>query len=938
MTKRKNLLTIGIFLIVLLCACGLALSLLSGISADAAQEPNSTDFCNGDLSGSPTEYEAVTIDYNGVVTDRYGIQAYAGLSGQAWFVGNTAAFCKYGSSSHVVGSNSGDRRSALTVTISVNAERAGEAYLFLYVEAPQGETVSIRVNDGDEQSVILTERWGMDYQNGNVYPKRPCPVAVTLDQGVNTILVRTNDNYSCWFSAFAISPKITPALYADGSTTQTSEYAAASWYEKNGQIAVSNDSIGLNAFDNSADYGKTGSVTYEICAAQTGTYQLGLYVMAGSNLANRAKLTVNGSVVTENGNEYVSFSTAAGWSGLTWNYCDIQLNQGVNTLKIENSLTRVNAEKTQEVLEGGVLVSNWWMDALSLMRKGVYSLAVEIDGAQTVYNPGREFVAEGLVVKLMDGDTPVETLAQDRYRVSVSENTVTVIYTGSYEGVSPASFSLSRTNEGLPFAGKTVEFDGTETEQLAWYNYAAVKGEGTGACEGRLYWVIDSQPVAGGYTFGSAGNGEYERRQMTLTIKVNNTGDAGLYLLKSYVNANNNAFNTAQIRVNDSQYDDVNINGPSQQNETVTYPFIYAVQLNAGENTIELKLCDNYSAWFKYFVIAPVVYEKKTEFGVEDASRGGMGWWDTATGTLIANDYDRSLTFYLNVQTAGKYEIGLNLGTQIGKTVNVAVDNGETVPITTTGSGKAGIAYDFAAGDHTVTVSFGAADGGVDFTGLTFGAVKEITAIRLDTSEVTLEMELGSSLNLAKLKVYATHAGETEEELLVSGYTIDTSTFDGSKAGTYTVRVYATYFPDVVETFTVTVKSAREVVSVRIDASAIAELKNGGSLDLSKLIVWIVYSDGSEIRAMSNEYIVDQPSEFSNTKAGTYTFSVRYVSDETINGSFTVKVTEASSDTETPVEKKGCCSSITTTSVLIGALIVAAAIAPIAVCKKRNNK
>lgn len=63
-------------------------------------EPVTDKNCN-----LPAKTEAVTVSYDGGATRRYGIQAYAGLEGAAWIMGDECIWLDYGAGSHAVGSN-----------------------------------------------------------------------------------------------------------------------------------------------------------------------------------------------------------------------------------------------------------------------------------------------------------------------------------------------------------------------------------------------------------------------------------------------------------------------------------------------------------------------------------------------------------------------------------------------------------------------------------------------------------------------------------------------------------------------------------------------------------------------------------------------------------------------------------------------------------------
>ena len=799
------------------------------------------------------------------------------------------------------------------------------------------ETFTLQVNDGEAEQVTLGANYNANFDKA--YPERPIALSVNLVEGVNTITLTTGENYTFWLHSFAVSP--TAVRIIAPTTSEITEYQISSWKITGGDISADRNAIGLNAFDNAADYGKTGFAEYEIFAEDEGDFTLGMYVMAGNDLANRARLTLNGETVEKNGKDYVSFDTAAGWGGDTWNYVDLHLNKGVNTLRIANCLTTVNAAKTQEVeaeTDGSVQVSNWWMHTLSLTKKSSYSLVLDASNIELSVNPdlrpSAEEIKENLVVYLSVNGAQEETaLSAEDYGVTVSGNTITVRYTGSdYEEVQAQTLSLRETFEGVAQRGKSVAFDGVQSTGLqSWYLNAAIKGEGTGDTEGRLFYVITGQPVAqGGYTFGSNGAGASENRQMTLTLRINNTGNAGTYLFRSFANANNFEYNDAQIKVNGGEYENVSINAPKQGD--VQLPFVYEVDLVEGENTIELKLCEQYSVWFETFELVPIAYEAdKVEFKVEDAARSGKGCFDTATGLFVANTFDRALKYYVGVETTGKYVFSLKVGTVSGKKLYVSIDGESQTELTTTGAAVLSFPCELEAGNHTVEIRFKSAESNVDFGGMEKEYLRSLQSLRVDTSEMELTLENGANPNFAKLKVYALYVGADEEELIETGYRVDASSLNNTQAGDYTITVVSTAFPEVQATFTLTVKAVKAVSSLKVDASAIAAVENGGSPDLSKLTVTLVYNDGTELRAMTNDYIVTEPEEFDNTKAGEYTFTVSYAQNTQITAMFTVTVNQA--------QKAGGWNPFVWAGIAAGLGIAITAFVVVMLClKKKKNK
>lgn len=357
---------------------------------------NDTSVCNVE---SP-ETEAFAIPYDGTPTIRYGAQAYAGVKGPAWIFGSESVWTDCGTGSHPFGSNSGDGRSNLEVTFKIDSTVEGPAYLMLYAESYDSATgtANLTVNDGDAVAVSIKDT--KFFNGGQAYDLSALEINLVI--GMNTVVLSFGENYTFWLHSFYVSPEARVIRAVSGVKTS---HPICLIVENYGGAAQ--DVLGLNAFDNPADYGKKCGAMYKIYVPETGEYTLGFFVMAGNGLANRATYTLNGEVVEFDGKDYFSFSTAAGWGGDSWNYMDLTLTEGINTLKIENCLTYVNASKNKELDANdpdGVYVSNWWMHQFSIEEKQEVKLVLDVANVQILFNPNREFNAEGLIVKYVEGE------------------------------------------------------------------------------------------------------------------------------------------------------------------------------------------------------------------------------------------------------------------------------------------------------------------------------------------------------------------------------------------------------------------------------------------------------------------------------------------------------------------------------------------------------
>ena len=896
--KSKKLWTAALTLAALACISGAALNMQGGRAEALSATANPVTDKNCNL---PAKTEAVTVSYDGGATARYGIQAYAGLEGAAWIMGDECIWLDYGAGSHAVGSNHSDGRSNLKLTFSIDSSAAGAAWLWLW---SSGESEyykgDLSVNGGSTVSVSLREKKKYDAWNEYV----PARLPIVLTEGVNTVTLAMGEAYTGWFHSFAVSSADdVAAVLPDVKSIYPSGLGAAS-----GDMNQSVVSFGVNAFDNAADYGKKGGTDYKFYAEKAGDYTLGILAMAGNPLANRTKLTLNDTVLKFGGKEYYSLDTTAGWSGDTWNYIKISLQKGINSLLIENSLTYVNASKTAELAPdeaGGVYVSNWWMKQLSLERVPETYFELDTSSVQKIYNPGRELSSEGLVAKYVtDGEARI--LTEEEYTIEAptltdygsKEVKVTMKETGL-----TAAYSVNVAREGTPFAGKIVAFDGTQsTGKLSYYLNAEISGEGTGACEGRLFWITDEKTADGGYVFGSGGAGASENRQVTFTLKIDNTGTAGTYLIKSYANANNFTCNNATISVNGREAEAVNICAAKQPGRECV-PYLFALELKEGENLVVLKMQDQYSVWWENFEICPLETEVKTEYLPEAGARSGIDCIETANGAWLGNENVRALSWWSDLTEAGNYSFTFHTETISEKSFVFVCDDRETT-VNVSETGETEVSLDLTAGLHKFGVKCSGAAGNFDFYGFGLKKFEIPDSIVLDTLEMSLELENGGALNIAKLKVTAIY-GETQRVLSSSEYVVVyPENYSVTTAGAYTITVKVAKAENITATFLVTVKEVRRTVGLEIDVGKIeTEIENGGTLNTAALVVKAVYNDGTKETLTAKEYSVILPEGFDAEKAGTYTVKVELNADKEIAGTFEIKIKEK-------VQAAGCGSTV----------------------------
>lgn len=905
----RKFLAILLATLAITCFAGSAVSMATNKVVHAEDEvveevkPTHNDTSIINVEASKTE--AFAIPYDGKPTIRYGAQAYAGIDGQAWMIGGQAgSWSDCGTGSHPFGSNSGDKRSNLAATFKIDSTVEGEAYLYLYAECWDGATggAKLVVNDGEAVDVNIKD---------NKILKTGAPgdvtvLPVTLVKGMNTIVLTMGENYTCWLYSFSVTP-FKSAIHAIEGKKIT--YPMGIVTEHFGDAALSHDVLGLNAFDNAADYGKQGGAVYNVFAPKAGEYTLGFAVMAGNGLANRAKYTLNGEVLTFDGKPYYSFSTAAGWSGDSWNNFNVTLNEGLNTLKIENQLTYVNAARTEELDAGaadGVYVSNWWMHQITIEEKQEIFLEIDTSKAKTSYNPDREFSAEGLAVYYVKG-TQKTLLNADQYTVSVpslrdfgSKEVVVEMVDSDLK----ASYTVVVSNEGTEYEGKVVEFDGVNSSgRLSYYMNAGIKGEGTDDCAGRIFYIIADQKTTDGYfRIGSNGAGAAENRQVTMTIRINNTGAAGKYLFKSYAFANNYDYDKATITENGVARE-VNLHS------TGNNPYIFEVDLKQGENEIVIKAQNQYSIWWDEFEVCAIDAQLKATYAAKDGIRYGIDSMDK--GVWVGKETDRMLSYYLDVAEAGKYQFTFNTA-ELAESKKFTLAIGEQQQeVTVDAEGKTAVLVSLEAGLQKMSIICSGAEGAFDFNG--FNLVKFVTpdSIELDLSNMNLELECGETLNVAKLAVNAKY-GEDVKALNYNEYEIVyPEGYNVNEPGTYTITVKVIGAEEVTATFDVVVKAEKEVVSLEINAKDVkTQLNVGEALNTAELVVKVVYNDGTKQTLSSNEYTIVMPEGYDAETAGKYVVTVEFNANTELTATFEIEHVAAEQPDSSEAGVSSCQSSV----------------------------
>ncbi len=165
------------------------------------------------------------------------------------------------------------------------------------------------------------------------------------------------------------------------------------------------------------------------------------------------------------------------------------------------------------------------------------------------------------------------------------------------------------------------------------------------------------------------------------------------------------------------------------------------------------------------------------------------------------------------------------------------------------------------------------------------GEVGEVveTGFSVITTGVNKNILKGNALDLNGLIVEVNYSDGTSQTLDPSRYVVDTSGFDGSTVGTYTITVT---YGEVTKSFEVHVI---EIVSLLAEDLLMKNLiLIGGTPDFTGLVVKAMLSDGSFLRLSASEYVIDL-SGFQSGVAGTYALPVTYL---TFTDTLTIYVAE----------------------------------------------
>ncbi len=262
--------------------------------------------------------------------------------------------------------------------------------------------------------------------------------------------------------------------------------------------------------------------------------------------------------------------------------------------------------------------------------------------------------------------------------------------------------------------------------------------------------------------------------------------------------------------------------------------------------------------------------------------------WTNTTGASVKIGGDSQLVLgesgTLNALAAGLDDPTYTWSVD-GDAVEIT-DGADTATVTITG---------VAEGEATVSVTATSGDTSKTAT-LTVTVTKdepkpEPTLDRIElTGPSKTEYVQGEDLDLSDLGVIAVYSDGTKEEI-TEGYEV--SGYDPNAVGDQKITVT---YEGVSATFTVTVKASEKpqptLDKIELSGDVKTEYTQGEKLDLSKLVVTAVYSDGSKVEVKAGDYTV---SGYDPNTVGEQTVTVTYGGK---TASFTVTVAEGKQPTE----------------------------------------
>lgn len=625
-----------------------------------------------------TAATATTVEFDGVgTTGVYSLEHYAGFEGTYWILDTAASTVTEGTAGRRLGSSASDNRD-VTITLSVDSAIATTAQLRLWAEFYDANSAasSIQVNGKfiDASGTVQDAATEVNFFaiNGVENVWLPTAIPVTLNEGVNTIVLDMKASYNAWMEGFEIV-KSNAVLSSDGVAVQIRPQDALSYA---GSPTINSTSWGKETADAPA------SAEYSVYAQEAGYYTFTLGVEAGNENANKGYLKAGDGEA-----QSLAFDTSLGWGNVsTNNTVTVYLQQGENTIEIGQDVTGGSA--------------NWWLKSLSVAYRTVCGITVDTSGAKLQYNPWDTVDTSGIKVSYYDTEDPSNNKTLENSDVKFTlpklsekkkDYTVQVSYTNEDAFVCHAQYTVSTVENILPVESDTFRFDGESTGLLPLIGEDGHVGFSTTG--NGIAWMSDrmSDPIR--YKLGS---GASDDRQLTMTFLIDAT-EAGRAIFTLYGETYAQATSQATVTVNNTQI----FNG-DLYSVAVAGAMAFDVELNEGENTVVIATQDHYDLWLNGFAVDPAP-EATLEVDTSNAQLNYVPYETldlsglTATyrynETVIELDYDDLTidTSLVDMTEKAEYTVTVSYTYE-------GIEAQKTIAVTVSGEGKAReaqtIAYD----------------------------------------------------------------------------------------------------------------------------------------------------------------------------------------------------------------------------------------------------
>lgn len=494
------------------------------------------------------------------------------------------------------------------------------------------------------------------------------------------------------------------------------------------------------------------------------------------------------------------------------------------------------------------------------------------------------------------------------------------------KSVAETTVSLRAGEQTLSFrkGNSSVQFDYIELKRIGAYENTAQSP----VSEGYVRYEAEDATLEAGPTVGSVaaasgflyvGNVDYSTSRVKFSVDIPEEGNYSLNF--GYCTVGKNATAVLTTEENFSYLMDCGTTSASWNDFGEASVATAEISLRQGKQTLSFRKGKS-SVRFDYIELKksgeyrvensakPEVNEGFIRYEAEDLIRTKEVSSEKATGAsgkLYIGGINTSvgLTLQQEVEETGMYEIAVGYALARGKEsrLELRVD-GRTVAEPIADSGRGEYAFSsrttvssyiwLTAGSRKLEIYQSGTGARFDFVEVRKLTESELIAESL-TVEVVDELSLhvyeGGDYDLAGIKVtlaYADGKGVrelTEEELSV----LPPENYNPTAAGEYTFSVQ---YGGLSGSFVVTVHTENEPTpeSLEIDTSGMSlTVPKGQIYEAKGISVSIRYSNGMTRKLSESDYTVVPPEGYSEN-TGKYEFTVVYLADETVTGTFEVTV------------------------------------------------